>query len=122
MYPLNTFNSATYRNIANASGSSTSIFDTSIIPANGYAIILSIIFSNKSATARSAFMTLQKNGSANPAYVLYDVAVPPQTAFEIIDGNKFVIKNGDLLKAWVDVDGLNLVDAVVSYMVYTPAS
>ena len=67
-------------------------------------------------------MTLQKSGSATAAYLLYDVAVPSQTSFEVIDGNKFVLQRSDTLKAWIDSSGTNSVDIVVSYVIYTPAS
>lgn len=122
MYPTNNFNSATYSNISVNSGSSTSIFDTSSIPTGGYAMILSIVVANKSTTTRNINVTLQKSGSTTTAYMLYDVAIPSQTAFEVIQGNKFVLGKGDTLKAWGDSSGTNLIDMVVSYVIYSPAT
>ena len=121
-YPVNNFYSSTYTNISAISASATTVFDTSLIPANGYAMILSVISANKSQTTRGLSMTLQKAGSATSAYLLYDVALPSQTSFEIIQGNKFVLQRSDVLKAWVDSAGLNSVDAVISYVIYTPAT
>lgn len=121
-YPLNNFYSSTYANVSANGASATSVFDTSLIPSGGYAMILSIMTANKSQTTRGINMTLQKAGSASSAYLLYDVAVPSQTSFEVIDGNKFVLQRGDSLKAWIDSNGANSVDAVVSYVIYTPAS
>lgn len=121
-YPVNNFYSSTYRNLSANSASATTIFDSSLIPANGYAMILSIIVANKSQTTRGMYATLQKSGSASSAYLLYDVALPSQTSFEIIQGNKFVLQRGDTLKAWIDSSGTDLCDAVVSYVIYTPAS
>lgn len=121
-YPVNNFYSSTYANVSANSASATSIFDTTLIPAGGYAMILSIIAANKSQTTRGLNSTLQKSGSASSAYLLYDVAVPSQTSFEVIDGNKFVLQRGDALKAWIDSNGANSVDAVVSYVIYTPAT
>lgn len=121
-YPVNNFYSSTYANVSANSASATSIFDTTLIPAGGYAMILSIIAANKSQTTRGLNSTLQKSGSASSAYLLYDVAVPSQTSFEVIDGNKFVLQRGDTLKAWVDSNGASSVDAVVSYVIYTPAT
>lgn len=121
-FPTNDFYSATYRNISSNGASSTSIFDTSAIPASGYAMVLSVIASNKSTTTRGINITLQKSGSADSAFVLYDVALPSRTAFEIMQGNKFVLKNGDSLKAFADSDGTDLVDVVISYVIYTPGS
>lgn len=121
-YPVNNFYSSTYTNISANSASATTVFDTSLIPANGYAMILSVISANKSQTTRGLSMTLQKAGSATSAYLLYDVALPSQTSFEVIQGNKFVLQRSDILKAWVDSAGLNSVDAVISYVIYTPAT
>lgn len=67
-------------------------------------------------------MTLQKSGAASSAHLLYDVAVPSQTSFEVINGNKFVLQRGDSLKAWIDSNGANSIDMVISYVIYTPAS
>jgi hypothetical protein len=121
MYPTNTFGSATFRNISSDAGIPTVIFDSNVIPSGGHAMILSIVVANKSGTTRNVNMTLQKAGSANPAHLLFDVAIPTQNAFEIISGNKFVIQRGDTLRLWGDADSTNLLDAVVSYVVYTPA-
>ena len=98
------------------------MFDTTLIPANGYAMILSIIAANKSQTTRGLNMTLQKSGSATAAHLLYDVAMPSQTSFEVVEGNKFVLRRGDSLKAWIDSAGINSVDMVISYVIYTPVS
>jgi hypothetical protein len=85
-------------------------------------MVLSVIAANKSQTTRGVNMTLQKAGNPQSAYLLYDVALPSQTAFEVIDGNKFVLQRGDTLRAWGDASSTNLIDMVVSYVVYTPAS
>jgi hypothetical protein len=121
-YPVNNFYSSTHSSISANAGSPTSIFDTSIIPASGYAMILGIIGANKSTTTRGLNMTLQKAGSAQLAYLLFDVALPSQTSFQVIDGDKLVIQRGDTLLAWADSAGANSVDLVLSYVVYTPAS
>lgn len=121
-YPVNNFYSSTYANVSANGASPTTVFDTSLIPANGYALILSVISANKAQTTRGLNMTLQKAGSASSAYLLFDVAIPSQTSFEIIQGNKFVLQRSDILKAWVDSAGINSVDLVVSYVIYTPAA
>ena len=121
-FPINDFYSATYENISSNGAASTSIFDTSAIPSSGYAMILSIVASNKSTTTRGLNVTLQKSGSANSVYMLYDVALPSRTAFEVIQGNKFILKNGDSLKAFADADGTDFIDVIVSYVIYTPGS
>lgn len=119
-YPVNNFYSSTYRNISANGNSPTSVFDTNAIPASGYAMVLGIIASNKSTNTRGLNLTLQKSGAAQAAHILFDVALPSQTAFQVIDGDKLVIQRGDTLRAWADSSGANLVDMVISYVIYTP--
>lgn len=121
-YPVNNFYSQTYANVSANNGSPTSILDTSAIPASGYAMILGIIASNKSTSSRGLNITLQKSGAAQQAHILFDVALPSQSAFQVIDGDKLVVQRGDTLRAWVDPGGSSLVDMVVSYVIYTPAT
>lgn len=85
-------------------------------------MILGIIGANKSTTTRGLNLTLQKSGSASSAYLLFDVALPSQTSFQVIDGDKLVIQRGDTLAAWADSAGVNNIDLVISYVVYTPAT
>jgi hypothetical protein len=121
-YPTNDFDSATSTNISVSSSAPTVIFDSSLIPQGGYAMILGIIASNKSSSGRGLNLTLRKSGAAQAAHILFNVALPAQTAFQIIDGDKFVVKRGDVLSAWADTAGANAVDLVISYVIYTPAS
>lgn len=119
-YPVNNFYSATYTNISANAASPTSVFDTSAIPASGYAMVLGIVASNKSTNTRGLNLTLQKSGAASSAHLLFDVALPSQTSFQFIDGDKLVIQRGDTLSAWADSAGANSVDMVISYVIYTP--
>jgi hypothetical protein len=121
-YPVNNFYSSTYSGISANANAPTSIFDTSIIPASGYAMILGIIGANKSTTTRGLNITLRKGGAAQSAYLLFDVALPSQTSFQVIDGDKLVVQRGDTLAAWADSAGANNIDLIISYVVYTPAS
>jgi len=50
------------------------------------------------------------------------VALPSQTSFQVIDGDKLVIQRGDTLAAWADSAGVNNIDLIISYVVYTPAT
>jgi hypothetical protein len=120
-YPVNNFYSSTYSGISANSSAPTSVFDTSLIPESGYAVILGIISANKSTSTRGLNLTLRKFGAASSAYLLFDVALPSQTSFQVIGGDKLVIQRGDSLQAWADFAGTNLVDLVISYVVYTPA-
>jgi hypothetical protein len=85
-------------------------------------MILGIIVANKSTATRGLNLTLKKFGNPQSAYLLYDVALPSQTSFQVIDGDKLVVQKGDVVNAWTDVSGTDLVDIVVSYVIYTPAT
>ncbi len=85
-------------------------------------MILGVIGANKSTTTRGLNLALRKSGSASSAYLLFDVALPSQTSFQVIDGDKLVIQRGDILQAWADSAGVDSIDLVISYVVYTPAS
>lgn len=122
MYPTNTFLSKTFSNISVSSGAAISVFDSNEIPEGGHIMVLGLIAANKSTTSRSFNLTLKKSGSNDTAYILFDIAIPTREAFEMINGNKVVINRGDTLKMWTDSNGVDLLDVVVSYVVYTPAS
>ena len=85
-------------------------------------MILGIIGANKSTTTRGLNLVLQKNGAAQSAYILFDVALPSQTSFQVVDGDKLVVQRGDALRAWADSAGVDDIDLVISFVVYTPAS
>jgi hypothetical protein len=121
-YPVNNFFSSTYNNISANSAAPTAMLDTSSIPEGGYAMILGLVASNKSSDTRGINLTLQKSGAATSAYILYDVALPPRTSFQVVDGDKLIINRNDQLRIWADSAGTNLVDVVVSFVIYTPAS
>jgi hypothetical protein len=57
---------------------------------------------------------------ANSAYLLYNVIVPPGTAFEVINGNKITMKEGDELRVWHNSTSENVLDATLSYTLHNP--
>lgn len=128
IYPVNKFKSSIYPSISISSGSPTVIWDDSEVDGvNSYGLVTSLIASNKTATPRKYSLILEKNttNGTNSAYLLYDVTVPANTAFEIIQGNKFVLKDGDRLKAYSDAEAgatAGVVDVTISYVVHIPAT
>ena len=121
-YPINIFDSSTYPDISDDGATPTAILDTAAIPQDGYALILGISVANKSAEVRGLNLTLRKNGDVQAAHLLFNVAIPPQTGFQVIDGDKLVVKRSDVLEAWVDEAGADTTDLVISYVIYTPVS
>lgn len=124
IYPTNKFKSSIYPNLSTNAASPTEVYSDSEVSGEGYALITSMIASNKTETPRKINLIIEKGGSSS-AYLLYNVIIPANTAFEVIQGNKFVLKGGDKLKASTDAVGgssAGTVDLTVSYVVHIPPS
>lgn len=125
IYPVNKFKSNIYPNLSISSASPTTVFNDSEVAGEGYGFVTSIIAANKTATPRSFSLLIEKTsgGTTNSAYLLYNVIVPANTAFEVIQGNKFILKSGDQLKAFTDAEAgttTGVVDLTISYVVHIP--
>ena len=128
IYPVNKFKSSIHPGISINSSSPTIIWnDSEVDGTNSYALVTSIICSNKGAVPRKYSLILEKNTSTgtNQAYVLYDVLIPANTAFEVIQGNKFILKDGDRLKAYSDAASgstAGIIDTTISWVTHIPPS
>ena len=128
IYPVNKFKSSIHPAISISASSPTVIWDDAEVDGvNSYGLVTSLICSNKTTTPRKYSLILEKNtsGGTNSSFILYEVTIPANTAFEVIQGNKFVLKDGDRLKAYSDaVAGTTagVVDVTISYVVHIPPS
>jgi len=128
IYPVNKFKSSIHPAISISAASPTVIWDDAEVDgANSYGLVTSLTCSNKTTTPRKYSLILEKNTTSgtNSSYILYEVTIPANTAFEVIQGNKFVLKDGDRLKAYSDaVAGTTtgVVDVTISYVVHIPPS
>lgn len=128
IYPVNKFKSSIHPAISISASSPTVIWDDAEVDGvNSYGLVTSLICSNKTTTPRKYSLILEKNTTSgtNSSYILYEVTIPANTAFEVIQGNKFVLKDGDRLKAYSDaVAGTTagVVDVTISYVVHIPPS
>jgi flagellar basal body rod protein FlgF len=125
IYPVNKFKSNIYPGLSISPASPTTVFSDSDVAGEGYGFVTSIIAANKTATPRNLNLIIEKTGggTTNSAYLLYNVTVPANTAFEVIQGNKFILKSGDKLKAFTDAEAgttSGVVDMTVSYVVHIP--
>jgi len=116
-YPVNTFHSNTHPGLTTTPGS---ILDSSTIPANGHALILSIMVSNKTGTNKNFNSTLRKAAGVTHTHLGYNVVIEPGMSFELLKGAKVVVNRDDVLRAWVEA-GDGSLDLVISYVVYSPA-
>ena len=128
IYPVNKFKSSIHPAISISASSPTVIWDDAEVDGvNSYGLVTSLICSNKTTTPRKYSLILEKNTSSgtNSSFILYEVTIPANTAFEVIQGNKFILKDGDRLKAYSDaVAGTTagVVDVTISYVVHIPPS
>lgn len=125
IYPVNKFKSNIFPGIAISSLAPTQVYNDAEVSGEGYALVTSMIASNKTATPRKLSLLIEKTTGVgtNTAYLLYDVIVPANTAFEVIQGNKFVLKENDRLLAFSDAEAgatAGVVDMTVSHVVHIP--
>jgi hypothetical protein len=83
-----------------------------------FALITSLILCNK--TNSNINVNAKIVNSSVSAHLLYEVTVPPGTAFEVINGNKITMKEGDELYVWHDSSSEGALDAIVSYTLHDP--
>lgn len=124
IYPVNKFKSSIYPNLSTNSASPTEVYSDAEVSGEGYTLITSMIAANKTETPRKISLIIEKAG-ASTAYLLYNVIIPANTAFEVIEGNKFILKGTDRLLAFTDAVGgstAGTVDMTVSYVVHIPPS
>lgn len=125
IYPVNKFKSNIFPGIAISSLSPTPVYNDAEVVGEGYALITSVIASNKTNTPRKISLIIEKTSGVgtNSAYLLYDVVLPANTAFEVIEGNKFVLKENDRLLAYSDAEAGatgGAVDMTVCHVVHIP--
>jgi hypothetical protein len=128
IYPVNKFKSSIYPSISISASSPTVIWDDAEVDGvNSYGLVTSLTCSNKTTTPRKYSLILEKNTTSgtNSSYILYEVTIPANTSFEVIQGNKFILKDGDRLKAYSDAEAgttSGVVDVTISYVVHIPPS
>lgn len=83
-----------------------------------FVLVTSLILTNKSLG--SVTVNAKVTNSTSSAYILYGVNVPAGTAFEVIQGNKFILKEGDTLSVWHGSTATNVLDVMTSYTLHQP--
>lgn len=83
-----------------------------------FALITSFLICNK--TGGGVAVTAQLVNNNTNAFLLYGVNIPSGTAFEVIQANKFIMKEEDSLYVWHNFSNASAVDVVVSYVQHDP--
>lgn len=84
-----------------------------------FALVTSLSVCNKTSSDLSVWSKIT-NGSTSVS-LLHGVVIPPNIPYDLIHGNKFVLKEGDALYVWHN-DGVNPnpLDAILSYTLHVP--
>ena len=83
-----------------------------------FALVTSLLLCNKLTTNLSVSARIE-NGTSS-AYLLNNVNIPPNISFDVINGNKFTLKEGDKLYVWHSSTSANALDAILSYTLHRP--
>ncbi len=83
-----------------------------------FALVTSLTIANK--TLGAVEVNARVTNSTSSAYILYGVSIPAGTAFEVIQGNKFILKEGDSLYVWHNSTSNNVIDVIASYTIHVP--
>lgn len=83
-----------------------------------FALITSLTIANK--TLGAVEVNAKVVNATSSAYILYGVSIPAGTAFEVIQGNKFILKEGDSLYVWHNSPSSNVIDVIASYTIHVP--
>lgn len=119
----------TKNSLINVSNNSASPAVLTVLPASNpltdaeknFMLITSFMLSNTSLGAVTVNARITNSGGTS-AYLLYKVNIPAGTAFEVIQGNKFILKEGDSLYLWYEETTTAALDAVISHVLHKPST
>lgn len=83
-----------------------------------FVLVTSLVLCNKTSTNLSVSAKIV-NGITG-AFILNGLNLPPNTSYDIIDGNKFTLKEGDQVFVWHGSTASNALDTVMSYTLHRP--
>jgi len=83
-----------------------------------FALVTSLLLCNKTTTNLAVSAKII-NGITS-AYILNNLNLPPNTSYDVINGNKFTLKEGDQLFVWHGSTASNALDTVLSYTLHRP--
>lgn len=83
-----------------------------------FVLVTSLLLCNRTATAVAVSAKIV-NGSTS-ARILSGLNLPANTSYDVINGNKFTLKEGDQVFVWHDNLAFNALDVVMSYTLHRP--
>jgi hypothetical protein len=85
-----------------------------------FALVTSLILCNKTSSGLSVSAKIV-NGSTS-ANLLNNQNLPPNYSYDLITGNKLILKEGDKLYVWHNSPSANSLDSILSYTLHRPIS
>lgn len=83
-----------------------------------FALITSLLLCNKTSSNLAVSAKVVNSGTS--AFLLYGLNLPPNVSYDVIDGNKLTLKEGDSLYVWHGSTSANALDTVLSYTLHRP--
>lgn len=83
-----------------------------------FVLITSLLLCNKTTT--NLAVSAKIINGVTSAYILNRINLPPNTSYDVINGNKFTLKEGDQLFVWHGSTASNALDTVLSYTLHRP--
>lgn len=83
-----------------------------------FALVTSMVLCNKTSSNVGVFAKVV-NGD-NSAYFLHNLDLPPGVSFDVIQGNKITLKEGDYVYVWHNGSLENSIDVIFSYTLHSP--
>lgn len=83
-----------------------------------FVLVTSLLLCN--LTSSSIAISAKVVNGANSAQLLNGLNLPPNVSYDVISGNKFTLKEGDILYVWHNTVTPNALDVILSYTLHRP--
>ena len=83
-----------------------------------FVLVTSLLLCNRTATAIAVSAKIVNTTTSSR--ILSGLNLPPNTSYDVINGNKFTLKEGDQVFVWHDNLAFNALDTVMSYTLHRP--
>lgn len=83
-----------------------------------FALVTSLLLCNK--TGSNLAVSAKIVNGVTSVQLLYAINIPPNVSYDVISGNKLILKEGDSLYVWHNSISANALDAVLSYTLHRP--
>lgn len=83
-----------------------------------FVLVTSLLLCNRTATSIAVSASIVNTTTS--ARILSGLNLPPNTSYDVINGNKFTLKEGDQVFVWHNNLAFNSLDVVMSYTLHRP--